>query len=69
MKENSQFVIKLHISVGKCHIDNTCKEITEPYYIRCDFNDKNNHAVFKNNQFIIEKNGILFIFDSLNNNT
>lgn len=32
--------------------------------IRCDANDKKNKSVEKDNQLIIEKNGIIFIFDS-----
>ena len=41
-------MIKLYLAVGKCFIDNNCKEICEPFYIRCDFNDKKHLSVFKN---------------------
>ena len=26
----------MYLAIGKCYIDNNCKEISEPYYIKCD---------------------------------
>ncbi|CAD8139168.1 unnamed protein product [Paramecium pentaurelia] len=60
---NNPFVLKLQINVGKIFVDTQFKEVTEPYLIRCDANDKRNKSYVKDNQLIIEKNGILFIFD------
>jgi hypothetical protein len=37
----------MHLSVGSVLIDNNCKEVTEPYEVRCDFNDKKHLGVQK----------------------
>jgi hypothetical protein len=36
----SQYIIKMYLSIGKTNIDNNCRSVFEPYYIRCDFNDE-----------------------------
>lgn len=56
-------MIKLHLQVGKTYIDNNCKEVKDPYIIRCDYSDRKNFMKQQNNQYIIEKNGIQFYFD------
>ena len=63
LSSESQFVIKMYLTIGRCFIDNNCREVNEPYYTRCDFNDKKHLSSYVNGQFIIEKNGISFVFD------
>lgn len=66
MSESSNFVITMSLQVGKCYIDNNCKEINEPFEIRTDFNEKKHKAEFIDNKYYLEKNGVYFILDSIN---
>lgn len=66
MSESSNFVITMSLQVGKCFIDNNCKEINEPFEIRTDYNEKKHKAEEINSQYYIEKNGVQFVFDSIN---
>ena len=50
------------MSIGKVYIDTMCKAMGDPLKIRCDANDKKHMAVYVDNSYQINKNGVTFIF-------
>lgn len=53
--------------MGKILIDNQLKEVQDPYIVRCDANDKKHKGVYSNGFLTIDKNGVLFIFEQIEN--
>lgn len=63
LNSESQFVLKMHVAIGRCNVDKDCKEVHEPFCTRCDFNDKKHLSAFIGGKYLIERNGVSFIFE------